>query len=142
MEQTGQSSPKAELCEALNTVDTSIGYLLLIVASIVLSFISITVQRQQLVYSLEERPACISCLPAVFPIKKLSSALVIGALCFYFCLAARINRQAVDCVARRSGAANLWASAFVLIAAIIRYIDLVAVEQSQPTLQEEDILPE
>lgn len=53
--------------------------------------------------------------------------MVVGSLGFFLCLALNAWQQAEqgdDCVARRSATVNLWASLFVLLAGILRLMDL------------------
>ena len=83
-------------------------------------------------------------LPPVFPIRCCASALVIGALGFFLCLALNAWQQASqgdDPVARKSAAANLCASVLVLAAALLRLDDLLFLQRCQPALEESGDLP-
>lgn len=84
-------------------------------------------------------------LPPIYPIRHKASAIIVGALGFFLCLALRTLEEAEeggDCVAKRSARSNLWASLFVLLAAMLRYQDLDFVERCQASLEEEDTLPD
>lgn len=63
----------------------------------------------------------------VYPIRFNASVLVVSALGFFFCLALRTCREAAqgnDPAAQKSAGMNVWASLFVLAAALIRFYDL------------------
>lgn len=67
-------------------------------------------------------------LPRVFPIRLSASALVVGALGFFLCLALKTERETArggTPAARRSACTNLWASLFVFLAALLRLDDLL-----------------
>ena len=88
--------------------------------------------------------ATAAALPPVFPIRCCASALVIGALGFFLCLALNAWQQASqgdDPVARKSAAANLCASVLVLAAALLRLDDLLFLQRCQPALEESGDLP-
>lgn len=111
--------------EQLKTVSQSLFYLTLIILSVLLSFWSVLIQREQL----EEMAAgnTPGAAPDVFPIKRSASVLVVGALGFFFCLSLRTFRDAAqgnDPAARQSAEMNVWASFFVFAAALIRLWDL------------------
>lgn len=133
MEQTGSSA----LCRALETLDRSQFYLLAIVGSLLLSWLALAEQRRQLRQGVSG--------PSVFLLRLGASALVIGALGFFFCLAlTRLDqaRQQNDPVECRSARLNAAASVFVLAAALIRLDDLLFVEGSgQTAAQEADDQP-
>lgn len=63
--------------------------------------------------------------PAVYPLRHAANSLVVGALGFFLCLAAKTWRQTdpANCAAARSARSNLIASALVLAAALIRFQD-------------------
>lgn len=118
--------------EQLKTVSQSLFYLTLIILSVLLSFRSVLIQREEL----EDLAAGKSpgAAPDVFPIKRNASVLVVGALGFFFCLSLRTCREAArgnDPAARQSAEMNVWASFFVLAAALIRLWDLGFMEAVQ-----------
>ena len=103
------------LREQLRTVDESLLFLLLIVLSVLLSYWGVRIQRE-------------AALPRVFPIRLSASALVVGALGFFLCLALKTERETArggTPAARRSACTNLWASLFVFLAALLRLDDLL-----------------
>ena len=134
------------LREQLRTVDESLLFLLLIVLSVLLSYWGVRIQREGLCRTLQGDAEGAAALPRVFPIRLSASALVVGALGFFLCLALSADRQAQagsDPAACRSARVNLWASILVLAAALLRLDDLTFVERSrQSALLEEDTLPD
>lgn len=129
------------LQEQYGIVNQSIFYLILIIFSVLLSFWSMLIQRTELENTLAGNPQK---EPAadVFSIKLIASALVISALGFFFCLALRTCRdasQGEDSAAQSSAGRNVWASLFVLAAALIRLYDLIFMEEVQPSLVTEDV---
>lgn len=138
-------STKKTLCRQLGTVDSSIFFLLLIILATLLSFWSVLIQRGQLVCTMEEHTGAAQAAPPIYPIKRAASALIVGSLGFFLCLALRTAGEAeagTDCTAKQSATTNVWASLFVLIAAILRLMDLDFVECSrQAALVETDVLP-
>lgn len=114
------------LKEQLGTVNQSLFYLMLIILSVLLSFQSVLIQREQLEQTLTGNPQKAAARD-VFPIRLCASALVVSALGFFFCLAVRTcweASQGNDPAAQRSAGMNAWASLFVLAAALIRLYDL------------------
>lgn len=131
---------KQELCSQLRTADTSLAFLVLLILSICLSWNGTAIQREGLCRVLlgEEKE-----VPDVFQIRLVASALVLGSLTYFFGLALDTweESRCGDETARRSANLNVWASLFVLAAALLRLCDLVLVQRRQPSLEEE-ILPE
>ena len=109
------------LREQLRTVDESLLFLLLIVLSVLLSYWGVRIQREGLCRTLQGDAEGAAALPRVFPIRLSASALVVGALGFFLCLALKTERE----TARRSACTNLWASLFVFLAALLRLDDLL-----------------
>lgn len=136
---------KTVLCQQLDTVDTSLGFLLLIIAATLLSFWSVVIQRDGLCLTIQGKTEAAKALPPVYPIKHKASAIIVGTLGFFLCLALDTLRRAEagdDCVAKRSARTNVWASLFVLVAGILRYQDLDFVERCQRALVADDTLPD
>lgn len=126
------------LKEQIGTVNQSLFYLVLIILSVLLSFWSVLIQREQLEELLMGNSSKTSA-PDVFPIKLIASALVVSGLGFFFCLSLRTCRDAAqgkDPAAQRSAGMNVWASLLVLTAALIRLYDLM---ETQSSLTTEDI---
>lgn len=121
-----EEARRASLEAQLSTAEQSQGFLLVLLASVLLSFWTVNIQRQRLCLTLageEERAAA---LPGVFPARRTAGAMVIGALGFFLCLALKTWEEAQTGTeaARRSASVNLWASLFVLLAALLRFLDL------------------
>ena len=109
------------LREQLRTVDESLLFLLLIVLSVLLSYWGVRIQREGLCRTLQGDAEGAAALPRVFPIRLSASALVVGALGFFLCLALKTERETArggTPAARRSACTNLWASLFVFLAAL------------------------
>lgn len=132
------------LKEQLRTVNQSLFYLMLIILSVLLSFWSVIIQREQLEETLAGNPQN-AAASDVFPIKLSASILVVSALSFFFCLALQTCRdasQGKDPAAQKSARMNVWASLFVLTAALIRLYDLIFMEEVQRSLTVENVQPE
>ena len=115
------------LRQQLGIVDQSLGFLLILIASVLLSFYTVVIQRRGLCLTILGDTEAAASLPDVYPIKRRASAMVVGSLGFFLCLALNAWQQAEkgdDGVARRSVTVNLWASLFVLLAGILRLMDL------------------
>lgn len=133
---------REELERLLGTLDGSICFIIVIIASVLLSLLALRVQRGQLRQVLAG--ADIADLPSVFPLRLTAGALIIGALGFFFCLGLDRQRQAQagdDPVERRSARLNAAASTLVLCAALLRLDDLLFVEKSgrQALLDSQDL---
>lgn len=135
---------REELKQELGTLNVSLMFLLLIIFAVLLSLWSALIQRRQLELALEGGDP--SEVPPVEPIRCAGSAITVGCLGFFLCLALTTSRQAQagnDPAARRSAQVNVWASLLVLLAAIIRLVDLQTVEKERQTpLLEETTLPD
>ena len=70
-------------------MDESLLFLLLIVLSVLLSYWGVRIQREGLCRTLQGDAEGAAALPRVFPIRLSASALVVGALGFFLCLALR-----------------------------------------------------
>lgn len=99
-----------------------------IVLSVLLSYWGVRIQREGLCRTLQGDAEGAAALPRVFPIRLSASALVVGALGFFLCLALKTERETAQGgtpAARRSACTNLWASLFVFLAALLRLDDLL-----------------
>ena len=130
-------------CEALKTLDTSRGFLLLILVSVILSYIALSRQREALCLSLEGQEECAEQVGEVYPIRMGASALIVGALGYFFALALQNCRDAAPCdsVAAHSANLNVLAGFLVLLAALIRLFDLNMTQRAQSALTGE-LLPD
>lgn len=141
-----EEDEKKTLCEQLGITDESLAFLILILLGVLLSFWSITIQRRQLCLTIQGKTEAAAEAPPVYPIKHAASALIVGSLGFFLCLAHQAWKKACageDRVTKRSASINLWASILVLVAAVLRFDDLNFVESSrQSALLEADVLPD
>ena len=125
------------LCRQLDTVDTSMGFLGLLIVSLGLSWKAVALQREGLCGALRGESGE---APDTFSLRLPASAIVVGALTYFFRLALDAWEQAggQDCCARRSAQVNLWASLFVLAAALLRLYDLVCLQKSGDAEEQEE----
>lgn len=133
------------LCRQLGVTDASLGFLLVIIAATLLSYRAVRIQRDGLCLTIRGGAEEAAALPDVYPIRRKASAMIVGSLGFFLCLALNTAREAEageDPVARRSARANLWASLLVLVSALLRLEDLDFVERSRQTALQEEVLPE
>lgn len=135
---------REELKRDLGMLNVSLVFLLLIVLAVLLSLWSALLQRDQLRLSLAgEDPGRV---PDPNPIRRQGSAITVGCLGFFLCLALRTQAKAQaagDPAAVRSAQVNVWASLLVLLASILRLVDLQTVDRERQTpLLEETTLPD
>jgi len=113
-----------DLRQQLNILDSSIFFILVVIASVLLSLLASLRQRQAVCLALAGEDAAAAEVGQVYPLRRGASALVLGALGFFLCLAVELTRDTATPQAARSAQANLWASILVLCAAIVRWRDL------------------
>ena len=134
---------REELEKALTALDESIFFIVVVVASVLLSWLSLLKQRKDAREALETGDLTQD--PSIFPIRLGSSALIIGALGFFFYMSVRRHKQAcerTDPVEKRSSYINAGAAVLVLAAALLRLDDLLFVKKSrQSTLTEPELQP-
>lgn len=132
---------RQEQCGELETLDTSLGFLLLIIASVILSYIALSRQRKALCLTLEGHEECAEQVGEVYPIRLGASALVVGALGYFFSLALENCRSVDPCdsVAAQSASRNVLAGFLVLLAALIRLFDLNFTQRAQSALTGEQL---
>ena len=126
------------LCEQLELVDTDLGFLFLIVLSVLLSFLATSRQRDGLCLRLRGEEQAAQQAENVAPLRLAASALVVGSLGFFFQQALDACRSAdpEDETARRSAWLNLIAGFLVLLASLIRLLNFNMLRRSQPALDE------
>lgn len=89
-----EEGEKKELCRQLGVTDSSLGFLLFIVAGVLLSFWSVTIQRRQLCLTIAGETEAAAATHDVFPMRRTSSALILGALVFFLLVALRARQEA------------------------------------------------
>ena len=134
---------REELEKALTALDGSIFFIVVIVASVMLSWLSLVKQRRDTCEALETGDLTQD--PTIFPIRLGASALIIGALGFFFYMSVRRHKQAcqrTDPVEKRSAYINAGAAVLVLAAALLRLDDLLFVKRGrESTLTEPELQP-
>lgn len=125
----------------LELVDTDLGFLFLIVLSVLLSFRATVRERDGLCLRLRGEEQAAQRAENVAPLRLAASALVVGGLGFFFMQALDTcqNAGTADETARRSAQLNLIASFLVLLASLIRLLNFNMVRRAQPAL--DDTLP-
>ena len=141
MEETEAAS---ETCRALNTLDESLMFLLVLIAGVLISFAATAIQRNGIAQLL----CCGSTQeqPDVFPLRWKTGVMTAGAAGFF----ALLSRQALDsalgqedCAQRRSARASALAAALAFAATLIRLDDLEFIQASRQSVAlEESLLPE
>lgn len=125
---------REELDGTLNSLNSSIFFIVVATSSILLSWLALLYQRQQ-VRDQIEGTRCARNAP-IFSLRLGASALVIAALIYFFRLG--LQRRAAACqgddpVEKRSSWLNAMASVLVLAASLLRLEDLLFVEASGQT---------
>ena len=142
----GVEDEKRQNREALQLLDRSLFFLILLVLSILLSVRVVVLQRRELcLFSAGEQEAAAALERYILKNRCAVSALVVGCLGFFLMTAKNTLKQALagdDDVACRSGQRNFAASLLVFLATLIRLYDLHAVElERQQLALAEDVLP-
>lgn len=127
------------LCGELELLDTALGFLFFIITAILLSFWATVRQRDALCLTIQGETEEAARVGDVGKMRFGTSALIVGALGFFFMQALETFRKADqnDPAAVRSARLNLIASFLVLLAALIRLFDLNAVRRAQPALADD-----
>lgn len=114
------------LKQQLGLIDNSLDYILLIIVALLLSYSSVSVQKRQLLCSLQPGEPCCQNLPDVFALQSSSSLLVLISSIYFFNLAEDGCCQvtADPCVKKRNSI-NHDASLLVLLAAGMRFTSLM-----------------
>lgn len=133
----------AELCRQLGITDRSLLFLLILIGSVLLSFWATCIGRDALCRTIQGGQ---SAPPDLYPLRKRASAMAVGGLGFFLCLAIDTDRRAQaggNPVAARSARTNLWAAVLVLAAAVLRLEDLDFLRQCGGNAQvDADIQPD
>lgn len=107
------------------TLDDSLGYILAVIGSVLLSYKATALQRDGVCLALAgDDTGAQDAQERVRQLRLLSGAVLIGALGYFLCLALRAVDQARgDPAAEGSARTNLTASVLVLLAALLRFLD-------------------
>lgn len=114
------------LCSEWKALETSRGFLLLLLAGVLLSYQVLALQEEAVCRTLRGEAGA---APDVFPLRAGSSALVVGALGYFFAASQRACAQVEGTAEARSAQRNELASFLVLLAALIRLCALNAVRR-------------
>ena len=127
------------LCAQLELIDTDLGFLLLIITGVLLSYLAAVRQRDALCLTLQGQTEAAVRVGDVYSLRLGASALIVGSLGFFFMQGLETCREAdpADPAAARSARLNLIAGFLVLLAALIRLFDLNAVRRAQPALADD-----
>ncbi len=110
-----------QLCSQLATLDQALVYQALLVGAVALSWLGTAIERcgiQAIIAGRTDLPQDVS------RIRLAVSALVVGALTFFFCLARELREQTGPASHERAAAdRNLLASGLALAAALVRLCD-------------------
>ncbi len=115
---------REELCGQLDTVETTLVFLVAVVASVLLSLRATLRQREAVCLALQGEDDAARRVGEVYPIRAAAGALALGALGYFFWLAVQLWEEERRGADGSSAWANLWASALVLSAGIVRWRDL------------------
>ena len=107
------------------TLDDSLGYILAVIGSVLLSYRATALQRDGVCLALAGDDAgAQDAQEQVRRLRLLAGAVLIGALGYFLCLALRAAEETGDDPAAASSArTNLTASVLVLLAALLRFLD-------------------
>ena len=136
----GETADRQRLTGQLETVEESLGFLVLLVGSLLLSFSALQLQRRQLARAAAGEMEAAAAVPDPYPLRCRASALVVGALGYFFAQALEGWQEAGGAEKGKQASAlrNLWAALLVLAAALIRLCDL---NLSRRSSGEDDALP-
>lgn len=145
--ETAQEASAAEedMEQALSTINTSLGFLLVIIAGLIFSFIATARQRESICCAIAGETEKAAALADVFPLRCKASALTIGASGFFLCLAiqgAKKPEATATAAARCSTYRNIWVALLFLVAEMVRLLDLVDTKQLGGASIAEDVQPD
>lgn len=124
LEDAGDDLSDGSEARNLDLLDLSLGWLLVLIAAVVLSFAATVRQREALCLSLSGEKEAAEEVGCVLPIRKLVAVMVSLAVAFFFLVSLDTADQTQDPAALRSACLNRWASLFVLAAALLRLVDV------------------
>lgn len=107
------------------TLDDSLGYILAVIGSVLLSYKATALQRDGVCLALAgDDTGAQDAQERVRQLRLLSGAVLIGALGYFLCLALRaVDQSRGDPATEGSARTNLTASVLVLLAALLRFLD-------------------
>lgn len=106
------------------TLDDSLGYILAVIGSVLLSYKATALQRDGVCLALAgDEAGAREAQERVRRLRLLAGAVLIGALGYFLCLALRAAETGDDPAAASSARTNLTASVLVLLAALLRFLD-------------------
>lgn len=116
---------EALLAEDARTLEDSLGYILAVIASVLLSYSATVRQREGVCLALAgDETGAQAVQEEVRRLRLLAGAILVGALGYFLCAALRaMERAQGDPAAEGSARTNLWASLLVLLAALLRFQD-------------------
>jgi len=122
-----------EIANKIALIDQSLGYSLVGVIGVIISWYASYIKKQKLLCRVEENPCCDN-LPKTYPIELFSNILIIVSVVCFFCLAKLIKDQpSTGCKDRQAKIMNYGSSFLVLIATVIRFLELILTgEELQP----------
>ncbi len=110
------------VAQQVAVIDQSLDYIALVIVALVLTYIATSTQKKQLICSVTKDSDC-ACLPNTFPLQVISSVIVLAALIFFYQLA----KQSEETEDSKSHCFNFVSSVFVLVAGILRLMNLICV---------------
>lgn len=118
---------QAGLLRQLEELDTSMGFLALLILSLALSRRAVGLQREALCRALRGQEGA---APDVFSLRLPASALVVGSLAYFFGLSLETWQGARGTGGREecSAQVNLYAALLMLAAGVLRLYDLVCLQ--------------
>ena len=131
MEEKAGTRESGELTAAqLGSLDTALGFLLILIAATLLSFAALSIQRKKLCLTLQGDEEGAAALPEVIPLRYRATVLVVGALGYFLCLSLQTAWKAArgeDLSARQTAWASLWAAILVFCSSVVRLEDLLRI---------------
>ena len=130
-EQHGEKDGDREMEEEIlageaRTLDESLGYILAVIGSVLLSYEATALQRDGVCLALAgDEMGALAAEERVRQLRLLAGAVLIGALGYFFWLALRAAEGTAGSPAQAASVrTNLAASGLVLLAALLRFLDL------------------
>lgn len=126
--------------QAMELVNSSIRFLLLLILATLLSLAGLLRQRERL--RADDPGEAAGPCGDPYPLQRAAGAITVGALGFFFTLALRgwaDARKAGPGRGLRTARVNLWASLLVLAAAVLRLLALDAAHDPEGLPQEADL---